>query len=113
MRELELEEAQEAGAAPFGALLRRHRLAAGLTQEALAARAGLGVRTLQGLEQGAHRPQGGTARRLAAALGLAGAAGARFAARRARPPGGPAPPGRRARPAPRRRWRPLPGPRAR
>ena len=91
VRELELEEAQEAGAAPFGALLRRHRLAAGLTQEALAERAGLGVRTLQGLEQGAHRPQGGTARRLAAALGLAGAAGARFAAAAGPAPGRPRP----------------------
>ena len=52
----------------FGALLRRHRLAAGLTQEALAERAGLGVRTVQGLEEGEHRPRRETARRLAAAL---------------------------------------------
>ncbi len=36
----------------FGALLRQHRLAAGLMQEALAERAGLGVRSIQGLERG-------------------------------------------------------------
>jgi DNA-binding XRE family transcriptional regulator len=50
--------------------VRRHRLAAGLTQEALAERAGLGVRTLQALEEGESRPRRETARRLAAALGL-------------------------------------------
>ena len=36
----------------FGAQLREHRLAVGLTQEALAERAGLGVRTIQALEGG-------------------------------------------------------------
>ena len=56
--------------APFGALVRRHRRAAGLTQEALAARAGVGLRTLQALEAGRQRPQRGTAARLAPALGL-------------------------------------------
>jgi transcriptional regulator with XRE-family HTH domain len=37
---------------PFGALLKRYRLAAGLTHEALAERAALGVRTISDLERG-------------------------------------------------------------
>jgi transcriptional regulator with XRE-family HTH domain len=69
----------EAGAAA-GAAVRRHRLAAGLTQEALAERAGLGVRTLQALEEGESRPRRETARRLAAALGLPPEQAARLAA---------------------------------
>ena len=40
----------------FAELLKEHRLAAGLTQEALAERAGLGVRSIQGLERGESRP---------------------------------------------------------
>jgi predicted ATPase/transcriptional regulator with XRE-family HTH domain len=56
----------------FGPLLRRHRLAAGLTQEALAERAGLGTRSIQHLERGESRPQQATARRLAVALALTG-----------------------------------------
>jgi hypothetical protein len=39
----------------FGTLLRRHRAAAGLTQQALAQRAGLSVRGLSDLERGARR----------------------------------------------------------
>src|SRR5437660_11942624 len=39
----------------FGALLRRHRLAAGLTQEALAGRAGLSARAVSDLERDAAR----------------------------------------------------------
>jgi transcriptional regulator with XRE-family HTH domain len=55
--------------AAFGELLRRHRLAAGLTQEALAERTGLSVRGLSDLERGARRmPHPGTVRRLAQAL---------------------------------------------
>ena len=54
----------------FGARLREHRLAAGLTQEALAERAGLGVRTIQALEAGRSRPRRETVRRLARALEL-------------------------------------------
>jgi non-specific serine/threonine protein kinase len=69
-----------AAGAAVGATLRRHRLAAGLTQEALAERAGLGVRTLQGLEEGEHRPRRETLRRLAGALGLSDAQRARLAA---------------------------------
>jgi transcriptional regulator with XRE-family HTH domain len=43
------------GTRSFGALLRRHRIAAGLTQEALADRAGLSVRGIADLERGARR----------------------------------------------------------
>jgi predicted ATPase/DNA-binding XRE family transcriptional regulator len=48
----------------FGELLGRYRRAAGLTQEALAERAGLGVRTIQGLERGESKPLRDTALRL-------------------------------------------------
>jgi predicted ATPase/DNA-binding XRE family transcriptional regulator len=55
----------------FGALLRRHRLAAGLTQEALAERAGVSARGVQDLERGVHAaPRADTVRMLADALGL-------------------------------------------
>jgi membrane protein implicated in regulation of membrane protease activity/DNA-binding XRE family transcriptional regulator len=55
----------------FGELLRRHRLAAGLTQEALAERARLSVRAISDLERGLHRnPQRDTAHLLADALQL-------------------------------------------
>jgi predicted ATPase/DNA-binding XRE family transcriptional regulator len=54
----------------IGALLRRYRVQAGLTQELLAERAGLGTRTIQGFECGERRPRRNTARQLAAALGL-------------------------------------------
>ena len=70
----------EPGGAAFGAALRGHRRAAGLTQEALAERAGVGVRTLQGLEAGTSAPLRATARRLADGLGLPEAARARFLA---------------------------------
>ena len=54
----------------FGALLRRHRLHAGLSQEALAERAQLSVRAVMYLERGARAPQPDTLSRLAAALAL-------------------------------------------
>jgi predicted ATPase/DNA-binding XRE family transcriptional regulator len=55
----------------FGDLLRRHRVAAGLSQEALAERAGLSRRGLSDLERGARRaPYGGTVLHLADALAL-------------------------------------------
>jgi predicted ATPase/DNA-binding XRE family transcriptional regulator len=54
----------------FGDLLRRYRVAAGLTQEALAERAGLSVHGIQKLERGVRRPYRDTARRLEAALHL-------------------------------------------
>jgi predicted ATPase/DNA-binding XRE family transcriptional regulator len=56
--------------ATFGGLLRRHRLSAGLTQEALADRAGLSVHAVQNLERGSSRPYRDTVRRLAEALRL-------------------------------------------
>jgi predicted ATPase/DNA-binding XRE family transcriptional regulator len=55
----------------FGTLLRHFRAAAGLSQEALAERAGVSRRGIADLERGARRfPFGETARRLADALGL-------------------------------------------
>lgn len=55
----------------FGEALRRHRLAAGLTQQALAERAGLSVRGIADLERGVRRaPYANTVRRLGNALGL-------------------------------------------
>ena len=57
---------------PFGALLKRYRQAAGLTQEALAGQAGLSIRTISDLERGLKtRPHPDTVARLAAALRLA------------------------------------------
>jgi non-specific serine/threonine protein kinase len=53
---------------PFAALLRQQRLAAGLTQGALAERAGLAARTIQDLELGVARPRRDTVHRLVAAL---------------------------------------------
>jgi transcriptional regulator with XRE-family HTH domain len=53
-----------------GHLLRRYREGARLTQEELAARAGLSVRGLQHLERGERRPYPDTIRRLATALAL-------------------------------------------
>ncbi|GIE96403.1 ATP-binding protein [Paractinoplanes rishiriensis] len=62
------------GGSGFDVVLRRHRLRAGLTQEELAARAAIGVRTVRDLERGrASRPQRTTVELLAAALGLGGA----------------------------------------
>lgn len=55
----------------FGDLLRRYRLAAGLTQEALAAQAGLSARGLSDLERGARRaPRRDTVQLLCDALDL-------------------------------------------
>jgi predicted ATPase/DNA-binding XRE family transcriptional regulator len=55
----------------FAATLRRYRLAAGLSQEALAERAGLSPRTVSDLERGVKtRPHPATTRALADALGL-------------------------------------------
>jgi class 3 adenylate cyclase/transcriptional regulator with XRE-family HTH domain len=59
------------GPGSFGVLLRRYRVAAGLTQEALADRAGLSVRGIADLERGARRfPHFHTLRCLAEALEL-------------------------------------------
>ncbi len=65
-------------AATFGELLREYRLATGLTQEALAERAGLSVFGIQKLERGTTQPYPDTARRLFRALALSAADQARF-----------------------------------
>src|SRR4051812_40196943 len=58
----------------FAALLRRYRVVAGLSQEALAQRAGVSVRAISALEHGERRaPYAATLRGLATALGLTGA----------------------------------------
>jgi non-specific serine/threonine protein kinase len=59
-------------AVPFGLLVRRHRLAQSLSQEALAERAGISPRCLSEIERGGpHRPRRDTVALLAEALGLA------------------------------------------
>ena len=59
------------GVEAFGALLQRHRRAAGLSQQELAERAGLSLRGIADLERGARRnPYPVTVRRLVEALGL-------------------------------------------
>jgi predicted ATPase/class 3 adenylate cyclase/DNA-binding XRE family transcriptional regulator len=56
---------------PFADLLKRHRLAAGLSQEELAERAGLSPRSVSDLERGTHTaPRPATVRLLADALRL-------------------------------------------
>src|ERR687889_2837919 len=65
----------------FAYLLKHHRSAAGLTQEELAGRAGVGARTISNLERGISRaPYRATVRRLADALGLSGEDLTQFAA---------------------------------
>jgi predicted ATPase/transcriptional regulator with XRE-family HTH domain len=55
----------------FGALLKRYRLATGLSQEALAARASLSARTISDLERGIHgTPHSDTLELLTSALSL-------------------------------------------
>ncbi len=66
--------------APFASVLRQHRLAAHLTQEALAERAGMSTRGIQNLESGVTRPYRDSAQRLAAALHLTGEGQAAFLA---------------------------------
>jgi predicted ATPase/DNA-binding XRE family transcriptional regulator len=76
----------------FGELLRHHRRARDLTQEALAERAGVSVRAVSDLERGARsHPYRETAILLAEALGLAGSERSALltAARRPLPPAGP------------------------
>ena len=79
----------------LGETLRRLRQAAGMTQEELAERAGISTRAVSDTERGLRSTvHAGTARRLAAALGLAGEARDTFEAlARGRPAGEPpAPP---------------------
>src|SRR5215831_4843851 len=60
---------------PLASMLRRHRVTAGLSQEALAERAGLSVRGVSDLERGLSRaPRLDTLTRLADALNLNAAA---------------------------------------
>ena len=105
------------GAPAFGRLLRRRRLAAGLSQEALAEAAGLSARAVRALEGGERRaPHRDTVHLLAGALHLSEDERERW------PPPSPGtggaraapcpPPGRRAGllPAPRRGRRRLPAP---
>ena len=67
--------------AGLAASLRRLRLAAGMTQEGLAERAGISARTVSDAERGLRETlHGDTAQRLAAALGLAGAQSGQFQA---------------------------------
>lgn len=66
--------------ATFGTLLRELRLAAGLTQEALAEQAGLSPRSIQQLEAAGARPRRSTAQQLARALALSAEQRARFEA---------------------------------
>src|SRR5712692_7636003 len=71
-RAMSLQHAPRAGTKEplsFGELLKQYRLAAGLTQEALAERAGLSVREISDLERGVNRaPRPDTLQLLAAAL---------------------------------------------
>jgi len=74
---------------PFGAELRALRLAAGLSQEALAERAGISTDAIAALERGRRRhPRPSTVHALSGALGLDTAA-ARLQAARARRTGMP------------------------
>jgi predicted ATPase/DNA-binding XRE family transcriptional regulator len=66
--------------ASFGELLRQHRLARALTQEALAQRAGLSAHGIQKLERGSTRPYRDTAERLSRAMELTADAEVRFKA---------------------------------
>jgi transcriptional regulator with XRE-family HTH domain len=64
-------DSEFSAAASFGTLLRSLRARAGLSQEALAERAGLGVATLKALEHDQRqRPHPNTLAQLADALGL-------------------------------------------
>jgi predicted ATPase/transcriptional regulator with XRE-family HTH domain len=64
-------EVRASGPQDFGTLLRSHRLDAGLSQEALAERAGMSAHGISALERGYRRtPQRGTLALLAAALTL-------------------------------------------
>jgi predicted ATPase/transcriptional regulator with XRE-family HTH domain len=71
----------------FGALLRQYRVAAGLTQEALAERAGVSTRGISDLERGAHGlPRRDTLQLLLDALALSPADRAVLVAAARRPP---------------------------
>ena len=70
----------------FGVLLRRYRVAAGLTQEELAERAGVSIRGISDLERGARGlPRKDTVRLLLDALALSPADRAALVAAAERP----------------------------
>ena len=59
------------GATPFGELLKRHRVASGISQESLAERARLSADAISTLERGTRRaPYRETVSQLSSALGL-------------------------------------------
>ena len=67
------------GMRDFAAVLRHHRVRAGLSQEALAERAGLTARSVRNIERRSVRhPRPETAALLGSALGLAGGRRARI-----------------------------------
>jgi non-specific serine/threonine protein kinase len=79
--EPEPQQPQGAEQPTFGALLRRYRLAAGLSQERLAERAGISAQALSALENGRrHAPYRHTVTLLAGAMGLSEAETAVLAA---------------------------------
>ncbi len=83
---VEREEERASDSSPFGTLLRRHRLAAGLWQEALAERARMSTDGISALERGTRRwPQRETVALLADALGLSAEQRRAFEAAAARP----------------------------
>jgi tetratricopeptide (TPR) repeat protein/transcriptional regulator with XRE-family HTH domain len=85
-------------ASSFAALLGRFRVAAGLTQQALAERAGLSAGAVSSLERGARKyPQRHTVEALADALDLTGEQREQFIAATPRRRTGPRPPGGRRR----------------
>jgi DNA-binding XRE family transcriptional regulator len=67
-----MERSTDLEVSEFGLLLRRFRIEAGLTQDALAERAGVGTRTIQDLERGAHQPLSRTLKQLVRGLTLTG-----------------------------------------
>jgi DNA-binding XRE family transcriptional regulator len=81
-----------AGRAGAGELIRRYRIAAGLSQEELSEKADISVRTVRNLEHGrVHRPRHSTLQLLAVALGLDDGTTARLT-HMAWQPGAPPPP---------------------
>jgi predicted ATPase/transcriptional regulator with XRE-family HTH domain len=80
------DEGREPGSSDFGALLRHHRLALGLSQGALAERARLSLRGINALERGHRRtPQRDTLALLAGALALSDGQRRAFEAAAVRP----------------------------
>jgi predicted ATPase/transcriptional regulator with XRE-family HTH domain len=71
-RRMEMQGQPSSSAIPVGALLRHHRVEQGLSQEELAARAGMSVQAISALERGVNQwPYRSTVARLGEALGLA------------------------------------------